>query len=103
MNETFMLVLAACAGAAIGALYFMGLWFTVKRIKNVKNPALLTLGSFVGRTAAAALLFYLLVRDGHWERGLAALAGFILSRIVLVRLQKRRQHTRTVCRPGGEA
>jgi F1F0 ATPase subunit 2 len=103
MNETFILALAACAGAGIGILYFLGLWFTVKQIKEAKNPALITFGSFVGRTAAAAFLFYLLVRSGHWERGLAALAGFILSRIVLVRLQKRREHAHTAFTSGGHA
>jgi len=103
MNETVVLVLAACAGAGIGVLYFLGLWYTVKRIKDARNPAIFTLVSFVGRSAAAAFLFHLLVKGGHWERGLAAIAGFILSRIVLVRLQKSRTRVRTSYTPGGKA
>jgi F1F0 ATPase subunit 2 len=101
MNEPIMLVLAACAGAAIGVFYFMGLWFTLKRIKDAKNPGLFTLGSFMGRTAAAVFLFYLLVRGGYWESGLAALAGFIVSRIVLVLLQKHRTRVRVPFTTGG--
>jgi F1F0 ATPase subunit 2 len=103
MTEPFILALAACAGALVGMLYFLGLWLTVKRLEDASNPALFTLGSFLGRTAAAVFLFYLLVREGHWERGLAALAGFILSRVVMVRMQKNRARTRRQVTPGGEA
>jgi len=103
MNETVLLAAAAFAGGGIGVLYFMGLWLTVRRLEDASRPALLTLGSFLGRTAAAVFLFYLLVRGGHWERGLAALVGFIISRLILVRVQKNRARVRAPSTPGGKA
>jgi F1F0 ATPase subunit 2 len=103
MNETALLAAAVFAGGGIGMFYFMGLWLTVRRLENSAHPALLTLGSFLGRTAAAVFLFYLLVRGGHWERGLAALVGFIISRLILVRVQKNRARVRAPSTPGGKA
>ena len=103
MNETVLLAAAVFAGGGMGTLYFVGLWLTVRRLEDAAHPALLTLGSFLARTAAAAFLFYLLVRGGHWERGLAALVGFIISRLVLVRVQKNRAQVRAHSTPGGKA
>jgi F1F0 ATPase subunit 2 len=103
MNETVLLVLSACAGTVIGVLYFIGLWLTVKRIGDAQNPGLLTFASFMGRTALSMFVFFLLVRGGHWERGLAALAGFIIARIVLVRVQKKRMRTRATVESRSEA
>ncbi len=76
---------AAVAGAALGLLYFGGLWLTVRRISCSARPALLMFGSFVVRLLAALCGFYL-VMNGSWERLLACLAGFLAVRLVLTRI-----------------
>jgi F1F0 ATPase subunit 2 len=103
MNEPVLLLFSAAAGTVIGMLYFTGLWLTVRRLKSARNPALLTFGSFMGRTASAVFLFYLIIREGRWELGLAALAGFVLSRILLMRLFKKRISLSASSTRGGEA
>jgi F1F0 ATPase subunit 2 len=78
-----ILALACVAGVGLGLFYFGGLWLTVRRLPNSPGPALLFMGSFVGRTALTVLGFYF-VMDGRWERILACLAGFLLARQVLI-------------------
>jgi len=80
------LVLAAAfaAGAALGAAYFLGLWYTVRRQASARWPAVWLLGSAVGRLALLLAGFYL-VMAGSWERLLACLAGFVVARLVLTR------------------
>lgn len=77
-------LLAVIGGGAIGALYFGGLWWTVQRVARARHPGLLVAASYLMRTtiAAAALLA---VASGEAGRVLAALAGFLLVRAVLVR------------------
>ncbi len=73
-------------GALLGGLFFGGLWWTVQKIPSSRNPALLSLASFILRTAAVLGLFYLLLTadDGGWPRLLAALVGFMVTRIIIV-------------------
>ena len=82
-------LLAFSAGMALGALHFTGLWLTVRRLPDAGAPLGLLLASFLARTAAAAAGLAL-VMDGRWERLVAALAGFIVTREILVRLIGRR-------------
>ena len=84
MNESWQLILTGGVGVGLGILYFGSLWLTVRRLPDTHRPALLLLGSAVGRMALTLLGFYL-VMGGRWERLLACLAGFILARMVLVR------------------
>jgi F1F0 ATPase subunit 2 len=68
---------------ALGLFYFGGLWLTVRHLPSSRSPALLTLGSFLGRTAVTLTGFYL-VMGGRWERLLACFVGFLLMRTILV-------------------
>lgn len=78
-------VLAAGAGAVIGALHLGGLWATVRRLPTARHKVLLTLGSFLVRIVLVGLGFaLLLVGDRDPVRLLAALAGFLAVRTVLV-------------------
>ena len=77
--------LPAVAGIGLGTIYFGGLWWTLGRIMTARNPALFTLGSYLGRLAAAFLGFYLIARTGQWQGLLVCLAFFILARTVMVR------------------
>jgi F1F0 ATPase subunit 2 len=73
------------SGTALGLLYFGGLWLTVKRLPKSSQPGLLTVTSFFVRTGIVILGFYY-VMEGRMERLLAALVGFLIIRIFLVRL-----------------
>ena len=71
-------------GFGIGALYFIGLWWTVRRLKTSRRPTLMTLASFVLRAGLVLVVFYLAAR-GHWEGFLGCLAGFVLARLAVTR------------------
>jgi len=78
-------VVAAAAGVAIGVLHLGGLWATVRRLPTSRHKVVLTLGSFLVRIALAGCGFaLLLVGDRDPVRLLAALAGFVAVRTVLV-------------------
>jgi F1F0 ATPase subunit 2 len=74
-------------GLGIGAFYFFGLWWTVRRLPAMRTPALWTFGSFMVRTAVCVVVFYLTMQ-GRWENLLICLAGFTLARLWLVRRLK---------------
>ncbi len=85
MNETLVLVLAGGAGVFLGAIFFCGLWWTVRRGLTSKRPVLLFLGSLLLRTSIILTGFYM-VSNGHWERLLVCLLGFISGRFIVMRL-----------------
>ena len=78
------LLLWAAAGAVLGLLYFSGLWYTVRRLGRARNPALLVLGSYVGRLAVCLPCFFLAARGGQWGRLLVFTAAFLVVRLVLI-------------------
>jgi F1F0 ATPase subunit 2 len=82
MNETLMLALAWAAGAGLGAFFFGGLWWTVRKGASSRQPALWFFGSALARMSIALAGFYL-VAGGHWERLLACLLGFVTARLVV--------------------
>ena len=85
MNETLKLVLAGGAGVMLGAVFFGGLWWTVRKGVASKQPALWFLGSLLLRMGIALAGFYF-VSGGHWERLATSLAGFVAARLVIARL-----------------
>ncbi|MHB9112942.1 MAG: N-ATPase subunit AtpR [Thermoleophilia bacterium] len=87
MNETLGLVLALVTGVLLGAIFFGGLWWTVQKGLSSKRTALWFLGSLLLRTSVALAGFYL-VADGHWERLLACLLGFVIARLIVIRLTR---------------
>jgi F1F0 ATPase subunit 2 len=72
-------------GAGLSLFYFCGLWLTVKRLPKSQHPASLTVASFLIRTGVVLLGFYYIM-EGRLERLLAAMAGFLIVRLILVRL-----------------
>lgn len=80
MNEAVVLSLDALAGVLLGAFFFGGLWWTIRKGVDSKNPALLFACSMITRTAVALLGFYLVTRWNGF-RLLACLGGFIAARI----------------------
>ena len=74
------------AGLLLGAIFFGGLWWTVRKGVSAKRPALL-----VSRQPAAAdelspSRASTVVGGGHWERLLACLLGFVIARLIVTRL-----------------
>jgi F1F0 ATPase subunit 2 len=96
MNEIFMMVPPLVAGMLLGAMFFGGLWWTVRKGVSSTRPALWFFGSLLLRTSLTLAGFYV-VSDGHWERLLACLLGFTLARLIVTRL------TRFVEKPTGLA
>ncbi len=87
MNETLTLVLALVAGVLLGAIFFGGLWWTVRKGVSSKRPALWFFGSLLLRMSIALAGFYF-VAGGHWERLLLCLLGFVMARLVVTRLTR---------------
>jgi len=81
MSEALWLVLATVTGVGLGMVFFGGLWWTLKKGLSSRRPALWFTGSLLVRMALALAGFYL-VSDGHWQRLLLCLSGFLVARVV---------------------
>ena len=93
MPFSILLGMSALAGATLGTLFFGGLWWTTRRAAMSTAPALWLFGSLLLRMTVALSGFHV-VADGHWERMLMCLLGFVVARVVLVRLRLRVQPAR---------
>lgn len=78
-------LLGLMGGAAVGALYFGGLWLTLRRIISTQHPLVLAAVSFIVRAAAALAIFYLIMKSG-WQPLVAAMVGFLIVRMAVTRL-----------------
>lgn len=87
MNETLTLALAWVAGGLLGALFFGGLWWTVRQGVSSPRPALWFFVSLLLRMSIALAGLYFVGR-GHWERLVACLLGFIIARFIVMRLTR---------------
>ena len=87
MNETLTLVLAWVAGGLLGALFFGGLWWTVRRGVSSPRPALWFFGSLVLRMSIVLAGFYF-VGGGQWKRLAACLLGFVIARFIAMWLTR---------------
>lgn len=84
-SEVGMSVLSVLTGGLLGTIFFVGLWWTVGRVLTARQPALLILGSMLGRTALVVFGFYL-VSGGQWQRLLFCLLGFVVARLIVTRM-----------------
>ena len=87
MNNLLFLALALISGLLLGALFFGGLWWTVRKGVLSKSPALWFLGSMLLRMGIVLVGFYFVGRD-DWQRLVVCLLGFIIARIIVVRLTR---------------
>lgn len=85
MSEFMWFVLAPFAGMALGAVFFGGLWWSTLRGVSARQPALWFGASVLARTAIALAGFYF-VAGGDWKRLLLCVAGFILARVIVLKL-----------------
>jgi len=84
MNEVLQLLTAFIAGGLIGAIFFGGLWWTVRRGMTSRYAAWWFTGSLVVRLSVTLAGFYFIGRD-DWRRLLACLFGFVVARFVVMR------------------
>ena len=87
MNETLTLMQACVAGGGLGAIFFGGLWWSVRRGTASRRPVFWFLGSMLLRMGIVLTGFYL-VADGQWQRLLICLLGFVMARFVVTRLSR---------------
>ncbi len=97
MSDTLMLVMAGLAGGVLGAVFFGGLWWTVRRGLASTQPALWFVGSLVLRTSVVVGGFYV-VGGRHWERLLMCLLGFVAARVIATWVSRP-----VVAHPGAES
>jgi F1F0 ATPase subunit 2 len=84
MNDMPMMLLA---GTVLGAMFFGGLWWTVRRGVTGAQPALWFAGSLLLRTTIVMAGFYY-VSAQQWQRLLWCLVGFVLARLVVMQVTR---------------
>jgi F1F0 ATPase subunit 2 len=84
MNEAFSIAAALAAGVLLGALFFGGLWWTVRLGLTSQRPAVWFLGSLIARMSVALTGFYYVGRES-WGRWLLCLIGFTAARFAVRR------------------
>ncbi|QGQ26037.1 ATP synthase subunit I [Gimesia benthica] len=86
---SMQLLVSLLAGLLLGAIFFGGLWLTVKQLPKVSAPWLLFLGSALGRTLIILAGFWCvgiwLSESFRWQRTAVCLAGFIIARMMITR------------------
>ena len=105
MNETLKLAVAGIAGGGLGAIFFGGLWWTVRHGVSSQRPALWFFVSLLLRTGIALAGFYF-VSGRDWERLIACLVGFVVARLMVTwftRLPEANQIRENRIRPAREA
>lgn len=80
--NTGLLFFAFAAGILLGAVYFFGLWLTVKRLHDSAKPFILLFASFALRAGLVLIVVYFIM-DGSLGRLAAVMAGFLISRELL--------------------
>lgn len=73
------------AGALLGAVYFGGLWLTVRRLSRMGRPAPWLVASYLGRLVVAGAGFGLLIALGGLPAVASALVGFLAVRFSVIR------------------
>ena len=89
MNETLTLVLAWMGGGLLGAFFFGGLWWTVRKGLSSSRPALWFLLSMLLRMSITLGGIYL-IAGGDWKRLLLCLLGFLTARLAVTWLTRPR-------------
>jgi F1F0 ATPase subunit 2 len=90
-DEALPLLLACLAGGTLGAFFFGGLWWTMRKALAASSPALWILPGVLLRMGVALTGFYF-VASGDWRRLLACLVGFVMARQFVMHLTREGSH-----------
>jgi F1F0 ATPase subunit 2 len=87
MNEMLIFALPLLTGIGLGAIFFGGLWWTIREGMSSRQPALWFFGSLLLRMSIVLLGFLIIARE-HWQRLLICLLGFVIGRLVVTWLTR---------------
>ena len=87
MNEFLHYGWVFLVGVLVGAVFFGGLWWTVREAPRFANPGLWFAGSSLSRTVVAVGGFWS-IADGNWRNILVCLVGFLAARIAVTRMTR---------------
>jgi F1F0 ATPase subunit 2 len=102
MSEILNLGPSLFTGMLLGAMFFGGLWWTVRKGLTSTRPVLWFSVSLLLRTSVTLAGFYL-ISDGHWERLLICLVGFTVARSIVTRLTRSDEKATPLAQEGGRA
>jgi F1F0 ATPase subunit 2 len=88
VSDSPALAVALLAGVMLGAFFFGGLWWSVQKGVSSERPGHWFFGSLLLRNIMTVAGFYF-VSQGHWSRLITCLLGFMLARVIVVRLLSR--------------
>jgi F1F0 ATPase subunit 2 len=95
MDNILILLSVFVAGLLLGAFFFGGLWWTTKKALVSGAPMLWFFSSLIVRFGITLVVLYYISRN-HWERMLICLLGFIIARIIIVRITKNQAQTKSI-------
>jgi F1F0 ATPase subunit 2 len=78
---------AVIYGGFLGAAFFAGLWWTIRRALTAAHPAPWFAGSLLLRMGILLAGFYAIAAVG-WQALILSLLGFLLSRMIVTRLTR---------------
>lgn len=87
MSDIGPIIGALAIGILLGALFFGGLWWTVRRGLTAANPALWFGVSALSRMAMTVSGLYYVARAG-WPSLVASLCGLLIARVAATRLTR---------------
>jgi F1F0 ATPase subunit 2 len=102
MNDILNLAPALIAGLVLGGMFFGGLWWTIQRGVNSPHPTRWFFGSLLLRMSITLAGFYA-VSNGHWEKLLSCLLGFLLARLLVTRLLRQENRDASLRQEAGHA
>jgi len=102
MNEILSLVPALVAGMLLGAMFFGGLWWTVRQGVASRRPSLWFAGSMFLRMSMVLLGFYCILGDS-WQRLVVGLLGFTIARLLVTRFTRVTQQSNQLAQEAGHA
>lgn len=86
----FLWSLPLAAGILLGAIFFAGLWWTIRHGLSSRRPEFWFICSMLLRTGFTVTGFYLLLtlpgNGSGWKALAAGLLGFIIARLAATRL-----------------
>jgi F1F0 ATPase subunit 2 len=79
--------IALLVGAGLGAIFFSGLWWTVRNALKADNPGMRLLASQLVRMGIVLTGLYYVAGTG-WRSLLLCLCGFLIARAVVTRITR---------------